>query len=211
MDPPPTKLPRTGTASEPRKFFTGSVMFSDSSDLAESTIGDKLENRILRLRSLGLPALLEAPWRALLVRLSLLGLLRKWHRNSGSKRCSSNSSAQQTLRARRQRILRVPLRLRMTCLLCLRFPDFRIWLHRHHLRPLAPKHEDAVVYQSRLARLRDTLVCMTRAASYSAAKARANAQGCGRRRSAQRQGQGQEQGQGQRKGQWRWTACSEQT
>ena len=40
MNPPPTKLPRTGAASEARRFFTGSVMFSDTSDLAESTTGE---------------------------------------------------------------------------------------------------------------------------------------------------------------------------
>ena len=37
MNPPPSKLQRTGVASEARRFLTGSVMFSDTSDLAEST------------------------------------------------------------------------------------------------------------------------------------------------------------------------------
>ena len=40
MDPPPTKLPRTGTASGARKFFTGSALFCDTSDLAGSTTGE---------------------------------------------------------------------------------------------------------------------------------------------------------------------------
>ena len=38
MTSPPTKVPRAGVASEARKFFTGSVMFSATSDLAESTV-----------------------------------------------------------------------------------------------------------------------------------------------------------------------------
>ena len=38
---PPTKMPRTGVASEARKFFTGSVMFSDSSDLGDSTVEER--------------------------------------------------------------------------------------------------------------------------------------------------------------------------
>ena len=40
LNPPPTKLPRTGSASAARKLFFGPVMHSDSSTLSDSAPGD---------------------------------------------------------------------------------------------------------------------------------------------------------------------------
>ena len=163
----------------------------------------RLENRILRLRSLGLPALLEAPWRALLVRLSLLGLLRKWHRNSGSNRCSSNSSAQARTQAAHTALTTAAPHDVPTPPPIPGFPNLvppppppppgsqaRGCSRPPEPAGLPPGHFGLDEPELRV-------IPPPKPAPMP--------------KDAGGAGQGQEQGQGQRKGRWRWTACSEQT
>ena len=59
VNPGYSKVPRTGGASEARKFFTGSVMRSDTSDLSDTVVDDPLPPPHLRVHLL--PALLLPP------------------------------------------------------------------------------------------------------------------------------------------------------
>ena len=82
MSPPPAKVPRTGTASEARKFLTGSVMKSDTSD-SPTLIDDHI--RAFRL------ALDPLPLRPL----SLLGGLRMWCKMQRLQKNANKATTQQ--------------------------------------------------------------------------------------------------------------------
>ena len=87
MNPPPTKVPRTGSASEARKFFTGSIMNSETSDLSESAYEERIPPPP-KARPPPKASLLvqrEGPHLRRLVRLSQPGRVRMWRKSSSSR------------------------------------------------------------------------------------------------------------------------------